>query len=61
MFLQPSPILVDIGGIHNEHIVLLRQLVDQQIIHHTAIRITHQGILGLARYDCGYIIGGHAL
>lgn len=45
MLLQPLEVLVDIGGVHDEHVALMVQAVDEQIIYYAAIRIEHQGIL----------------
>ncbi|MMZ62922.1 hypothetical protein D1872_251500 [compost metagenome] len=61
MLLQPFPVFVDVGGIHNQHIASLSTLVNQQIIHNSAIGITEKCILGLTVLQSTHIVGRHLL
>ncbi|MNC41878.1 hypothetical protein D3C75_906670 [compost metagenome] len=61
MGLQPFEVLADVRGIHHQHKPLLTQTVDQEVIHHTALGITHQRILGLPGSQPRHIIHRHPL
>ena len=56
-----GPVLVGVGRIDTEHVFLVRELVDQNVVHDAAPSVGHAGVLHLARKEFGHVVGGDAL
>src|SRR5438552_17897771 len=59
--LHPREVFVDVGRVYDEHVVLLRQSVDQQIINRPSIRETQLCVESLMNGDARDIVGDKIL
>ena len=56
VLLHPGHILVDVSGVDDEEEVVLPHLVDEQIVHRTAVRVEHHAIVDLSDGCSGNIV-----
>src|SRR5579883_985094 len=54
--LDPRQVFLDIAGVDDEHVVLLRQEIDQQIVNSTAIRLTQLCVQSLVEREARDIV-----
>ena len=59
--LYPGIVLIDIGGIDDEEELVVRHLVDKQIVHGAAILMQHHAIVYLAHGSTGNVVGEDVL
>jgi hypothetical protein len=57
----PVPVLRDVGGIDHDHVVVLRDAVDQDIVDHAPVGPAQGGILHVAGRELRDVVGGHPL
>ena len=56
LLLHPSPVLIDVGSIDDEEEIIFAHLIDQEVVHRTAILIAHHTIIYLTNGSIGDII-----
>ena len=58
---DPFPVFVDIAGVDYHQIFGSRILVDDQVVHNTALAVRHAGVLRLACIELANVVGGDVL
>ena len=57
MLSHPSPVLVDVCGVDDDEEVILAHLIDEQVVHRTAILVAHHAIENLSRLHATHVVG----
>ena len=56
LLLHPRPVLVDVGGVDDQEEIVLAQLVDQQVVHRSAVFVAHHAVENLPhRHVCDVV------
>ena len=61
VLVDPSPVLVDITGIHDEQVFGGGVFVDDQVVHDTAFAVRETGVLCLACFEFADVVRGDIL
>ena len=56
LFLNPSPVLVNISCIDDQEVAVCSHLIDQQVVHYTAIFVAHHAIENLSGIHLGDVV-----
>ena len=59
--LQMTPVLFPVGGIDHQEIGIFEKAVEIGVIHRTPLGVGQQGVLALARFQCGRVVGQSVL
>jgi hypothetical protein len=54
---HPFDVFLNIGCVDTKEVFLVPHLIDDQVIDHTAVRIAHDGVEGLADFQARHIVG----
>ena len=58
---HPCPVLVDIGGVHDQQVVVFGEVVNEEVVHDAALAVREAGVLHLAGIERSHVVGSDVL